>query len=226
MQKAVSTPVQHLPKKRLPRAQREQQMISVAMNLFVSSGYQGTSIEDIATAAGVTRPILYNLFGSKDKIYLACLKRARECLNNCLIESFGPGSCFRDRLRAGIDGYFQFVERDRAAWRLLFGGGAAVAGTAAEEAKNLRFDTVQKIADLLRPFMPDIERAALEINAHALSGAAEQVAKWWLENDNVSRETVVDLVMSLLWEGFAQFVRPADGQKLDTRTAGMSASRL
>ena len=180
-------------------------MIDVAMELFVSAGYQGTSIEDIATAAGVTRPIVYNLFGSKDKIYLACHKRARECLNTRLIEAVGSASSFQDRLRAGIDGYFQFVERDSEAWRLLFGGGAAVAGSAAEEARHLRFDTVGKIAELLSPFMSDIERCVLEVNAHALSGAAEQVAKWWLENDHISRETVVDMLTSLLWAGFGQF---------------------
>ena len=111
-----------LPRKRMPRAEREQQMIEVALNLFVSAGYQGTSIEHIAAAAGVSRPILYNLFGSKDKIYLACLKRARECLNNRLIEAVGSASSFQDRLRAGMDGYFQFVEQNRAAWRLLFAG--------------------------------------------------------------------------------------------------------
>lgn len=204
MQNAVAPPIQ-LPRKRLPRAEREQQMIEVAMNLFVSAGYQGTTIEHIAAAAGVSRPILYNLFGSKDKIYLACLKRARECLNKCLVDAVGSASGFQDRLRAGIDGYFHFVERNRAAWRLLFAGGAAVAGSAAEEARHLRFDTVGKIADLLSPFMSGIDKTALEINAHALSGAAEQVAKWWIENDHTSRETVVELLTSLLWAGFGKF---------------------
>jgi AcrR family transcriptional regulator len=186
----------------MPRAEREQQMIEVALNLFVSAGYQGTSIEDIAAAAGVSRPILYKLFGSKDKIYLACLERARECLNNCLMEAVGSASSFQDRLRAGIDGYFKFVEQNRAAWRLLFAGGAAVAGSAAEEARQMRFETVGMIADLLSPFMSGIQDSALEIHAHALSGAAEQVAKWWLENEHASRETVVDLLTSLLWAGF------------------------
>jgi AcrR family transcriptional regulator len=209
MQQAVSPPI-ILPKKRLPRAEREKQMIEVAMNLFVLAGYQGTTIEHIAAAAGVSRPILYNLFGSKDKIYLACLKRARECLNKSLIEAVGSASTFHDRLRAGIDGYFKFVERNRAGWRLLFAGGAAVAGSAADEAKLLRFDTVEKIAGLLSPFMSGIDQTALAINAHALSGAAEQVAKWWVENDHVSRETVVELLTSLLWAGFGGLAQDAN----------------
>jgi AcrR family transcriptional regulator len=217
MQKAIFPSIER-PRKRLPRAEREQQMIDVAMELFISTGYQGTSIEDIATTAGVTRPILYNLFGSKDNIYLACLKRARECLNTRLIEAVDSASSFHDRLRAGIEGYFEFVERNPAAWRLLFAGGAAVAGSAAEEAKHLRFDTVGRIVDLLRPFMSGIETSALEINANALSGAAEQVAKWWLENDQTSRETVVEVLTSLLWAGFGQFEQSAGPSNVRFRT--------
>uniref|UniRef100_UPI00037A42DC TetR/AcrR family transcriptional regulator n=1 Tax=Solimonas variicoloris TaxID=254408 RepID=UPI00037A42DC len=55
---------------RVPRAFREEQLLDVAQALFAKQGYQGTSIEDIAAAAGVTRPMVYNYFESKDGIYL------------------------------------------------------------------------------------------------------------------------------------------------------------
>jgi len=113
------------PKKiRLPRAERELQILKIALERFISKGYQGTSMEDIAEAAGISRPIVYNLFGSKDAIYLACLRDARQQLDQRLVEagSAPPHVHGHARLRAGIDGYFRFVEQDRAAWRLLFGG--------------------------------------------------------------------------------------------------------
>ena len=65
-------------------------------------------------------------------------------------------------------------------------------------------DVIYRISPTETPFMSGIEKSALELNAHALSGAAEQVAKWWLENDHISRETVVDLLTSLLWAGFGR----------------------
>jgi len=197
-------------KVRLPRAEREEQILEVAIGLFISRGYQGTSIEDLAHAAGVTRPIIYNLFGSKDNIYLACLRRARANLNACITEAVAAKDTVEDRLRAGIDGYFRFVEQDRAAWRLLFDEGAAIAGSAAAAAKKLRFDTVQKITDLLAFSMPHMPRKQLEMQGHAVSGAGEQLAKWWVGQKGVDRATVVDVMMSLVWNGFsAQSVPPA-----------------
>jgi AcrR family transcriptional regulator len=195
------------PKKiRLPRAERELQILKVALEMFISKGYQGASMEDIAEAAGVSRPIVYNLFGTKDAIYLACLRDARQQLDQRLVEAgSGPSHVSgHARLRAGIDGYFRFVEQDRAAWRLLFGGGAAVAGTVVGEARRLRFDTVAKITALLTPLMPQVAPPIVEMQAHALSGAAEQLAKWWIENEQVARPVVVDLLTGLMWRGFEE----------------------
>ena len=194
-----------IPKKlRMPRPERERQILGVALDLFISKGYQGTTMEDIAEAAGVTRPVVYNLFGAKDTIYLACLRIARGHLDQRLSEAFGANThaSGRERLRAGIEGYFQFVEQDRAAWRLLFGGGVAVAGSAVDEARRMRFDTVDGIAGLLTPFMPGVAQPFVVMHAHALSGAAEQLAKWWVENEQVERSVVVDLLMNLMWRGF------------------------
>jgi hypothetical protein len=64
-------------------------------------------------------------------------------------------------LRLATDGYFQFVERNREGWRLLFGGGAAIAGSAAEKAEQLRFDTVGRTEDLPGPFLSDLDQAEL-----------------------------------------------------------------
>jgi AcrR family transcriptional regulator len=198
------------PKKlRLPRPARERQILSVALESFISKGYQGTTMEDIAEAAEVTRPVVYNLFGAKDAIYLACLRIAREHLNHRLDKAGSQPADVtgRERLRAGIEGYFQFVEQDRAAWRLLFGGGAAVAGPAVGEARRMRFETVDRIAALLTPLMPHTAPPLVAMHAHALSGAAEQLAKWWIENEQVERQVVVDLLMDLMWQGFeARFV--------------------
>jgi AcrR family transcriptional regulator len=193
------------PKKlRLPRPERERQILGVALEMFILKGYQGTTMEDIAEAAEVTRPVVYNLFGAKDAVYLACLRLARGCLDQRLIESAGAhvDGTGRERLRAGIEGYFQFVEQDRAAWRLLFGGGAAIAGSAVGEARRMRFETVDRIAALLAPLMPHIAEPFVVMHAHALSGAAEQLAKWWVENEQVERSVVVDLLMDLMWRGF------------------------
>jgi len=185
---------------RLPKAHRVEQLLNVALELFIAHGYQGTSMEDIASAAGVTRPIVYNHFGSKDGIYLACLRRARTDLDRQLAHA-GNFSRLEDRLRAGVSGYFNFVEQNRLSWRLLFAGGVAVAGPAAEEAARLRFSTVDGIAQLFAGVTRNNDRTALLAYAHALSGAGEQLAKWWLTQPQLPKEVVVELMVRLMWQG-------------------------
>lgn len=185
---------------RLPRAEREQQLLDVALKCFIAHGYQGTAVEDIAAAAGITRPVIYNLFGSKDGIYLACLARARAELDRELDAAAGEATA-QARLRAGIEGYFRFVERNRESWQLLFAGGIAVAGPAAEEAQRLRFATVERIVALLGIDLAGLPRRRLQSYAHALSGAGEQLAKWWMTQPRIRRGELVDSLMRLAWDG-------------------------
>ena len=197
---------------RMPRAARERQLLDVALRLFIKRGYQGTSIEDLARAAGVTRPIIYAHFGSKDGIYLACLRRARAELDARLVGGAGRSNDLAQRLIGGIDGYFSFVESDRAAWSILFGGGVAVAGPAAAEAARLRFATVERIIARKADVLPHVERDTLEAYAHAVSGAGEQLAKWWLSRPKLSRAQVVSYHMAFAWKGMQQLLELNKGK--------------
>ncbi|HEX4878810.1 MAG TPA: TetR/AcrR family transcriptional regulator [Limnobacter sp.] len=180
---------------------RERQLVLVAQGMFIECGYQGTAMEDIAQAAGVTRPVIYKLFGHKDGIYVACLKQARELLNRYIVESALVGTTLEERLRGGIEGYFGFVEKERDAWRFLYDSGVAVAGDAAQEATRMRFDTVSRIAALLGDLKPKFSDAEVLALAHALSGAGEQMAKWWVTQPGLPKQLVVDTLydMSLHW---------------------------
>lgn len=190
--------------RRLPRRAREGQLLDVALLLFIEQGYQGTSIEDIATAAGVTRPIVYKHFGSKDGVYLACLRRARAELDR-RIGGASAHKSLKARVHAAITGYFGFVESNRDAWRLLFGGGVAVAGPAAEEARQLRFATVRRIVELFAGAMVPIDPHTREALAHATSGAGEQLAKWWMQNPGISQARMVEHLMGFVWPGLRQY---------------------
>ena len=188
---------------------RERQLLEVAQRMFVERGYQGTAMEDIARAAGVTRPVVYKLFGNKDGVYLACLKKAREVLNGYIIEHAIKGESLHGRLHGGIQGYFSFVEFERDAFRFLYDSGAAVAGPAARAASQLRFDTVNRIALLLSDLKGVVSEEEVLATAHALSGAGEQLAKWWLTQPDLPKATVVNTMFNLLWAGLAQHQRSA-----------------
>src|ERR1700735_652252 len=125
-------------RRRLPRADRRAQILRVAEQVFAERGYQGTSVEDIAASAGVTRPLIYNYFADKDELYLECLHSARGELEAAMVGAASAHAHPRDMLRAGMIAYFTFVQDRGKRWDMLFGGGIAVAGTVAERAEELR----------------------------------------------------------------------------------------
>jgi len=63
------------PRRRLPRAAREQQLLDVAEQVFAEQGYSAASMDDIAIRAGVTKPVLYSHFGSKEGLVVACVAK-------------------------------------------------------------------------------------------------------------------------------------------------------
>lgn len=186
---------------RMKPVERERQLLDAAQEMFVERGYQGTTMEDIAKAAGVTRPVVYKLFGHKDKLYLACLNEARQQLNDCVLGHASQGTDLKSRLKGGIQGYFEFVELHGPAFRFLYDSGAAVAGPAAQAATAMRFDTVMRISLLLGDLKPRVTEEAILATAHALSGAGEQLAKWWLTQPELPKEVVVNSMFNLMWAG-------------------------
>src|SRR5919108_1266825 len=201
------------PHGRVPRAIREEQLLEVAENVFAMQGYQGTSIEEIARAAGVTRPIIYDHFGSKENIYLACVRRARAELERLFDEAAATSDDPRDQLWGGINAYLEFVERHGRAWDVLFGQGGAVAGPAGEELRRQRFATVGRIAQLFKSFAASVggraDETAIQAFAHALSGSGEQLAKWWRQNPELTREQVAGYHMAFAWIGLEQLAERA-----------------
>jgi AcrR family transcriptional regulator len=190
---------------RVPRPVREQQLLDVAEEQFAQHGYGGASIEVIAKLAGVSRPIVYDHFGDKEGVYIACLRRARGELEEMILLAASKATTPREMLESGIGAYFEFVERRGQRWAVLFGG-VELAGRAAEEVASLRFATVARIRDLLAAVAPDADAATVEAFAHAVSGSSEQVAKWWRANPEHSREQVVGLQVAFAWHGLRQLL--------------------
>ena len=106
---------------RLPRAEREQQMLDAARALFAERGYAAVTMDDVAAAVGVTKPLLYTYFGNKERLFLACMEPA----GDALADARGRRRAERratpaEALRAGVHAFFAFVDSDRDAWRVLF----------------------------------------------------------------------------------------------------------
>lgn len=102
------------PARRLPRAQRREQILKAATTAFARNGFAATGLDDIAAEAGVTRVILYRHFDSKTDLYQAALDRFRIVLSDHVAERVGG---FTD---ASIDGLLKAATAEPAGFRLLF----------------------------------------------------------------------------------------------------------
>jgi AcrR family transcriptional regulator len=191
---------------RVPRPVREQQLLNIAEEFFAQRGYDATSIEEIARAAKISRPIVYEHFGSKEGVYLACVRRARTEFEQALLTAVAGTTNFYDVLQRGGDAFFSVLERDPRRWAILFGVSAPLQGTFGEELTKLRFATVSRIAEILAAHAPTAEPERLDAFAHAISGVGEQLGRWWIANPTVPRQRVVAHFRDFVWTGFKQLI--------------------
>src|SRR5919106_2094042 len=116
------------PKRRLPVAERRALIVEAAGRLFGAHGYDATRLDDIAAAAGVTKPVLYRHFESKRALYLALLERHRDDLGQ-FAALFPDQGSLDERIRTVVEIWLDYVEAHSYAWRMLFrdtGGGPEV----------------------------------------------------------------------------------------------------
>src|SRR5690242_16718988 len=94
---------------RLPAPARRRQLLDVALTVFAARGYHATSMNDVAEAAGVTKPVLYQHFRSKRALYLELLEdvggRLQDAIGKATATADGP----RDQVKSGFRAYFNFV---------------------------------------------------------------------------------------------------------------------
>jgi AcrR family transcriptional regulator len=178
-------------RQRLPVAERRALIIEAAGRLFGESGYEAARLDEIAAAAGVTKPILYRHFDSKRDLYLALLDRHRDDLTGFVASIPAEGST-EQRLRAVLDVWLDYVEARSYAWKMLFrdsGGGPEIAARRREVHAQARAVLVEVIRSLTATPIP---RRQLEPLAELMSMGMAALVLWWIEEGAVSRTAVLD----------------------------------
>jgi AcrR family transcriptional regulator len=159
---------------RLPAEQRRTQLLSVAIEVFGERGFHATSMDEVAEAAGVTKPVLYQHFPSKRALYRELLDDVDAQLVAQLVAATVGAASGRERVEAGFAAYFRFVGEHRASFRLLFGASVRNDPEFAVVAER----TIDRIADLVAELI-DIEAPAdhRRVLAHAVVGMAEATSR-------------------------------------------------
>lgn len=189
------------PRRRFAPDVRREQILDVAEQLFVERGYAAVNMSDIAAELGVTRPVANYHFGSKEQVYLECVRRARASYDTALLTRIDLTAPPRDQLAAGADAFFEILELSPERWILLFGTSSVLSGDASQELADLRFATIDAIAALLRSSMPKATEMRIQAAAHAASGVGERLGHWWLREPSLTRRDLVEHFTEVLWHG-------------------------
>lgn len=157
---------------RLKRADRREQILASATEVFARSGFAATNLDDIATEAGVTRVILYRHFDSKSDLYQAVLDRMCARLEAHIDE---PTDGFNDE---SIDGLLAVAAESPAGFRLLFNHALREAEFK-ERIEKFRTDISQAVFQQVSPFVLD-EPLARWV-AHLAPATAIEATIAWLD---------------------------------------------
>lgn len=190
--------------KRLPRAIRERQMLDAAVAAFAEHGFHAASMDDIASRAHVSKPMVYAYLGSKEDLFTACLHREGTRLLEAIIEVVGSGLTPDEQLWRGMRAFFGFVARHRDGWLVLYRQARGQEPFATELAR-MRTRMVDVVTGMLgrvveargRPVrIPELTALAL-----ALVGASESLADRLADHPEESSDVTAVRLMNVVWLG-------------------------
>jgi AcrR family transcriptional regulator len=194
------------PRRRLTAQARRELIEQAASELFAERGYQATSIDEIAKRAGVTAPVVYDHFASKQDLHRRLLERHYAELRLLWREQLGGEDPPAQRIPRAIDAWFAYVEAHPYAWRMLFRD-----TTGEPEVRAIHDQVVAQSRAAVMPLFlrergiedaraPETE--ALDMAWEAMRAVLQGLALWWYEHRHVPREQVVATAMNALWIGF------------------------
>jgi AcrR family transcriptional regulator len=209
---AIAAEVASHPHGRVPRQLREAHILALAEELFVEKGFQAASMDELARRAGVSKPVIYELVGSKDDVFRICIERSAADLARRVMTAVMGELQPAARLRAGGIAFFQFVAEHRRAWSVLLSGGATP--FAAELIGIVRRNQASLVAILLAEAAAAegirISPPQAEALAHALNGAFEALANWWIDHPELTPETLASWLTDVIEPGIARLARRED----------------
>lgn len=188
---------------RLPRTARRAQLMAAASDVFATRGYHAAGMDEIAERAGVSKPVLYQHFPGKLDLYLDLLASYVDDLVRGVRAALTSTTDNKQRVRAAVQAYFDFMDDDGQGYRLVFESdlrGEPLVQQRVERATDACIDAVAEA--VITDAGIDVARARMM--AVGLVGVSQVSARYWLDNDRpVPKDEAVAITSSLAWRGVA-----------------------
>ena len=194
-------------RKRLSAEDRRTAILDSALEVFSRRGYNGASIDEIATAAGISKALIYEHFPSKKDLHVSLLERHTQEIFIRLAQTADTREPGEVRLRNGVNAFLEWSETNHDAFRLLFRDTfepevAAVLDRLQNQATGAIAALMASEPALQQADGDDAELAlAIEAMAQQLSGGVQSLAIWWQQHPDIERDWLVDRVMDYAWTG-------------------------
>lgn len=183
------------------RAERRAQLLDAAVDAIRHTG-PAVTMEQLAAAGGVTKPILYRHFGDRDGLISAIAERFASDLLTSVTEPLVADAGPKELLQSTVDGYVRFIEREPNLYRFMLqrvperrDGFAQVASLVELIAKQVALVAGEQLRAAGR------DSGAAVPWAYGIVGLVHQAGDWWVDDQTMSRETLVSYLVSLLWDG-------------------------
>ena len=192
-------------KLRLPRDERRATLLAAALEVFTAAGYHAAAMDEIADQANVSKPVLYQHFPSKLDLYLAVLDIHCEYLVNDIRAAVASSQDNAERVLATVNAYFDYINREGEAFRLLFESDMSVEPQVRERLSKMTYDCAMAFSDAITAETGISQESAMML-AIGLIGTAQTTARHWLaRSESIDRDLAVNLVSSLQWRGISGF---------------------
>lgn len=196
---------------RVPRAVREQQLLELAEELFAERGYEGASMDELARRAGVSKPVIYDIVGSKEALFGRCFERAGEELAAVMVEAAAAHrGDIEGLLRASALAFLDFIASHERAWAVLYELDAG--GRTAEHVRIIRARQAALAAGQMTEQAPGLSPQRAQAVAYMVNGAFEFAAQWWREDPALDQATVAEWLVEFTLPGLERLLAgPPDG---------------
>lgn len=185
---------------RLSAAERRHQLVEVALRVFADQGFHGTSMSDIAIAAGVTKPVLYQHFGSKRQLYGELLTEVGNQLQEEIVKAVASATSPREMVEKGFAAYFQFVNTQRDAFRLFYSSSSWRDPEFSALVHRVENALAEQVASFIEiEGLTDEQRRLL---GHGIVGMVEGASTHWLmDQETADPAELTRQLADLAWRG-------------------------
>ena len=199
----TTTPAKPSPRNRMTGPQRRQQLIEVGRRLFAEKGFEGTSVEEIAASAGVSKPVLYEHFGGKEGLYAVVVDREIQALLGQMTAALQPGGHARALLEAAALALLDYIETSTDGFRILVRDSPP--GQSTGSFASLISDIASQVEHILAA---EFRRRRLDpktapLYAQMLVGMVAIPGGWWLDSRKMKKEDVAAHLVNLAWNGLS-----------------------